>query len=225
MIYLYYRDKYEKEPLKTLFKAFIGGAFAFGATLFVVIPLDAFFSNIHEPFQKAFTEAFFVAAIPEEFFKFLFLYLFIWKDKNFNEKYDGIIYAAFVSLGFAFIENLLYVVKGGVGVGIGRAIFSVPGHALDGVIMGYYFSLARFSTENKSRFFLMSLGFAVLAHGIYDFLLMYFYNIAGINPYIALLIVIIFFVFIFKLWKIGLNKIKSHIEASVFKNADTENKS
>jgi protease PrsW len=217
MIYIYYRDKYEKEPFKTLFKAFAGGILAVIATLVVVLPLSSLSKGFEDPFTTAFTGAFLEAAIPEEFFKFIFLYWFIWKDKNFNEKFDGIVYAVFVSLGFACVENIAYVVDNGIGVGIARGILAVPGHALFGVIMGYYFSLARFTPLNKRTLLFKSLGYAILAHGLYDFLLMYGSGMADVSPLVMLLIFVLFFVFIFLLWRLGFRKIKSLVDASQFR--------
>ena len=78
--------------------------------------------------------------------KFLAFYVFFWKERNFNEKFDGIVYAVYIALGFAGIENIVYAFTGGVGVGLVRALTAVAAHALFGVVMGFYFGLAGFIT-------------------------------------------------------------------------------
>jgi RsiW-degrading membrane proteinase PrsW (M82 family) len=215
MVYMYYRDKYEKEPIKLLLKAFFGGLLAVFGTLVLSIPGRQLFDGVTDPLLKAFGDAFFVAAIPEEIAKFVFLYAIIWKQKDFNEKYDGIIYSMFLSLGFAAIENLMYVFDGGFSVGVMRAFTAVPGHALFGVTMGFYFALAKFEPRRQGYYLGKSLVSAILAHGIYDFILMYASHLASAY---TVLLVLGFLLFLLALWQDGFKKIKQHIEASPFKN-------
>jgi len=219
MIYLYYRDKYEKEPLSSLFKAFSAGVLSAILTIVVLMP----FGSLAEfktglPFVDAVKSAFLWAAIPEELFKFVCLYMFIWRDRHFNEHYDGIIYAAFVSLGFALFENFLYVFQMGMQVGISRAIITVPAHALFGVIMGFYFSLAKFNRSRVKGYLILSLLLAILAHGIFDFLLMYSSAVSRIDPTMSMVIFVLFFIFVAYLWKLGFSKIRKHIAASAIIN-------
>jgi len=223
MIYLYYRDKYEKEPLSSLTKAIAAGVLSAVLTIVVLMP----FGELAEmksglPLKDALTGAFLWAAIPEEIFKFLCLYIFIWKDRHFNEHYDGIIYAAFVSLGFAMFENFLYVFQLGMEVGIPRAIITVPAHALFGVIMGYYFSLAKFNPLRSWYYLFISLFFAILAHGIFNFLLMFSSGISQIDPAMSLVIFFVFFIFVIYLWRLGFLKIRKHLKVSKFKDAVQE---
>ncbi len=217
LLYIYFRDKYEKEPIGLLLKAFVGGLFSALATILFLSPLHSFFPEFYSVHGMAFFRAFAGAAIPEEILKFAFLYFIIWNNRNFNENFDGIVYAVFVALGFACFENVLYVTEYGAGVGIMRGIFAVPGHALDGVIMGYYFSLARFKPAKSSGYLLKSVLYPVIAHGIYDFLLFYASGIAEENHFMAGLAIIAFLIFIVALWRAGFRKIKQHVETSVFK--------
>jgi len=220
LFYIYWRDKYEREPLGLLIKAFFGGVLSAVVTVLVLwglLPLIPDFDNI---FLSSFIDAFVEAAIPEEFFKMLFLYWIIWKNKAFNEKFDGIVYAVFVSLGFACLENIFYVFSNGVAIGLLRAVLSVPAHALFGVIMGFYFSLAKFEPEYKTEYLIKALFFSILAHGIFDFLLFFISKSASENLGLALLAFVCFFVFVFILWKKGFKKIKQHSDASVFKNPE-----
>ncbi len=217
LFYIYRRDKYEKEPLGLLLKAFVGGIFSAVAVILLLSPLDGVFPAIESVINNALVNAFAWAAIPEELFKFLFLYWIIWNNRNFNENFDGIVYAVFVSLGFACLENIFYVTQHGMGVGIMRAVLSVPAHALFGVIMGYYFSIARFSHTNTALNLLKSLLYAIMAHGIYDFIIFWYVGTAEAEPLFSLILVITFIVFIVFLWRIGFRKIKHHVELSVFR--------
>ncbi len=214
LVFIYRKDKYEKEPLRLMSLAFFGGILA-GIFTLALYPVLTVVDALPEGILSAFFQSFYGAAIPEEGLKFLFLYLFIWKRKDFNEKFDGILYAVMVAMGFAGLENLLYLLDFNIQTAIGRAILSVPGHALFGVIMGYYFALARFSIGSLRRYYMWrALFFPILAHGFYNFLL---FLIPLADEYIATFISIVFIRFIFWLWQQGFEKIETHLEASLFK--------
>jgi len=117
-----------------------------------------------------FYEAFVVYGFTEELFKYAAVLLLIWKNKNFNERFDGIVYATFVSLGFAALENILYVQEYGAGVGLARALLSVPGHALFGIFMGYQLGLAKFVPAERKKRLLLAFFIPFICHGIYDYL-------------------------------------------------------
>lgn len=114
LIYFNKRDKYEKEPIRVLLRAFSGGLYA-TALLFILFFIlgtrsdSSFTSFTNNTFFSSFLDAFVSAAIPEEASKFIFLYILIWKSIHFNERFDGIIYSVYVSLGFACVENIFYV--------------------------------------------------------------------------------------------------------------------
>ncbi len=205
-LYVYFRDKYDKEPLSLLLKA-IG--------LGVVIPIpvilvERFLSNIMPPFSDiwaALYNAFIVAGFTEEFFKFLALYLLVWKSPYFNEKFDGIVYAVFVSLGFAGVENILYVFQHGETTGYIRALVSVPGHALFGVTMGFYFGIARFYNKREGVLLLKSIIFPTILHGIFDFVLM-----SGDYR-----LMVLFIPFVIYLYIDGLRKMRNLSNRSIFR--------
>ena len=159
-----------------------------------------------EGISSAAYTAFVVAGLTEEGMKFLAFYFFFWNNRNFNEKFDGIVYSVFISLGFAAIENLLYVFTGGYEVGIIRAITAVPAHALFGIVMGYYFGLAKFNDRMKPVFLLFAFLLPFLFHGLYDFLLM------GNSP-VLLSFIPLFICF----WINGFKKMTVLSDASVFK--------
>ncbi len=171
----YFTDRFDREPLRLLMKVFIWGCLSVIPTVIVERSLMAFnmFSGL---LASAFT-AFLVAGLTEEFFKREVVLRTVYKNKAFNEKLDGIIYAVFASLGFATVENIMYVAVNysyNPYVGISRGIFSVPTHVLLGVTMGYYLSLAKFSyNENFERMYLRrALVVPALLHGFFDFILM-----------------------------------------------------
>jgi len=218
--YIYYRDKYEKEPLLVLLKAFVGGLLSAIVTILVLAFTLKYFPKSENVFLASFYESFLEAGIPEEFFKFLFLYWFIWKNKAFNERFDGIVYAVFVSLGFACLENIMYVFENGVAIGLVRAVLSVPAHAFFGVVMGFYFSYAKFEPARKREILLKCLAYSMLIHGLFDFLLLYASKNASISLGLALTVFVLFFVFVFFMWKLGFRKIKQLSDASKVSDAD-----
>ena len=215
LIYIYEKDVIAKEPKSALIKAFCGGAFL---TVIAVLISHAiwtvFFYEAEEwenAFLSAFGQAFLEAALPEEFFKFLILYLFVWKSKDFDENFDGIVYAVFVSMGFACTENILYTFQNGEGTGIMRAFTAVPGHFFFAVIMGYYFSLAKFTNDTRSNL-IKSLFFPILAHGVYDMILFLMHGLSeeesDSNTALMCALFLAFFVFNFFLWRQGFRRIK-----------------
>jgi protease PrsW len=211
LIFIYYRDKYEKEPLGLLLRAIVIGAIITIPVFFIEMGLGyaVSFENI---IGNAFYQGFIVAAFTEELFKFLVFMLVIWRNRNFNEFFDGIIYAVFISLGFAAVENILYVATKGGGVGALRAFTAVPGHALFGITMGFYFGLAKFNLDKTSKYLWLAILMPILLHGLYDFLLM------GQNGWFLL----IFLGFIVYLWISGFKKMKRHSANSVFKDKKPE---
>mgnify|MGYP000164662279 CR=1 FL=1 len=172
IIYIYIKDKYEKEPKKLLLKTFLGGAVisVIATILISTIANKAFpLSDSFSLFQQ-FVKAFVVVALVEEFSKYLIVRYYAQKKEAFNEPFDGIVYAVMVSMGFAFTENILYVLDGGFYTALARAFTAVPAHATFGIIMGYYMGIAKFS-KYKIRYNLLGLLYATLFHGAYDYFL------------------------------------------------------
>lgn len=169
--YVYNRDRYEKEPVSVLIKALFIGALCVLPVLLIEGLLIRLYMGPEGISDAAYT-AFVVAGLTEEGIKFLALFLFFWRNRNFNEKFDAIVYAVFIALGFAGIENILYVFQGGYSVGIMRALTAVPAHALFGIMMGYNFGLARFNEKYRGINLFAAFAVPLIAHGAYDFLLM-----------------------------------------------------
>ncbi|WP_456376675.1 PrsW family intramembrane metalloprotease [Lutibacter sp.] len=193
IIYIYIKDKFEKESKKLLFYTFLFGAILsilISSILYVIY--DSFLPKADEfSVFDQFIKAFFVVALIEEFSKYIVVRYYNQPKKDFNEPFDGIVYAVMVSMGFAAVENIFYVFEGGIGVALLRALTAIPAHATFGIIMGYFMGIAKFST-NKRKWNLIGLSLAILAHGTYDFFL--FINfIPGISigAFISLLLGII----------------------------------
>jgi RsiW-degrading membrane proteinase PrsW (M82 family) len=170
-IYVYFRDKYEKEPLGLLLTALAAGALVVIPIIFVERYLMSIMPSMGKVGTAAY-QAFLVAGTTEELFKYLALLLLIWRSPSFNEQFDGIVYAVFVSLGFAAVENVMYVMEGGYQTAVLRAVTAVPAHALFGVTMGYYLGIARRYRELRRDYIRRALIIPILLHGIYDFILM-----------------------------------------------------
>ncbi len=210
--YIYRRDKYQKEPVKELLKAFGLGILSIPVSLFISTPLELLgvFTTAPETFWGAVSVSFFGAAIPEEIAKFLMLWLLVRKNRCFDEKTDGIVYASIVSLGFAAIENILYLLSNydsWVSVGATRALFSVPGHFFFGVLMGYYYSLYRFCPQESKWYKWLILGAPILAHGLFDTVLF----VTNVLPSLSLILTIAFVILCNSLRKYASRSVSEHL--------------
>ncbi|MDL4840780.1 glutamic-type intramembrane protease PrsW [Aquibacillus rhizosphaerae] len=166
MSFFYLKDRFNSEPITSVLKTFIYGALLVFPIMFIQ------YAFIEEGIgQTPYIRSFILSGLLEEFFKwFIFLYT-VYKYTEFNSLYDGITYSVSISLGFATVENILYLVGHGVELAFSRALFPVSSHALFGVIMGYYLGKARYSKSGSNLNIILALFFPVLLHGIYDFIL------------------------------------------------------
>ena len=154
--YIYHKDKKSPEPTGQLVKAFFYGILSVPLSLCISIPLGliGLYPTEATSILGSVSAAFFGAAIPEEIAKFFMLWLLLRKNPYFDEKMDGIVYAVCVSLVFAALENIMYLFTNAesyVSVGIARAIFAVSGHFCFGILMGYYYSLAKFYPKTPTK--------------------------------------------------------------------------
>ncbi len=141
-----------------------------------------------------------VVALSEEGSKYLLLRKKTWNNENFNCKYDAVVYAVAVSLGFALWENILYVFRYGLSVALTRAITAIPGHCSFGVFMGLWYGEEREHTvygerarATMSR--ILTLVFPTLLHGTYDFLCTYAEDWKGTITFVVFTILLFFFSF------------------------------
>lgn len=200
-IYVFKKDRLEKEPKGLLFRLLLFGA------LFSFIP--ALLEGIGDNFLARFfrsknglyylLEAFFVVGLSEEGFKRFILRRRTWNNRSFNCSFDAIVYATYVSLGFALLENILYVfgysVYRSFSVGLLRAVTAIPAHFFNGVFMGLYYGRAkecqiRCDVSGMKRNQRLSLWVPVLLHGTYDALAFFSSyldsNVAGCAFYVFL---------------------------------------
>lgn len=193
IIYIYIKDKYEKEPKLLLLKTLLLGAIV---SIIITVLLSVIFGKIlplseNYSILREFIRAFFAVALIEEFSKYIIVRYYNQPKKEFNEPFDGIVYAVMVSMGFALTENIMYVFDGGITTALARAFTAVPAHATFGVLMGYFMGKAKFS--NKKRLLnILGLLLATLFHGAYDFFL-FINSIPGIwiGAFVSLIIGII----------------------------------
>lgn len=172
---IYLTDRSDREPAYLLIITYLLGALMVIPSIVVEELLIKL--NVFTGIGKALFNAFIVASLTEEFFKRLVVLKVPYRTSYFNEKLDGIVYGVFAALGFATVENIMYVVFAYTNnpfIGLYRGIFSVPAHGVFGITMGYYLSLAKFNTDEKGKKsnLAKSLFIPVILHGIFDFILM-----------------------------------------------------
>lgn len=203
LLYYVYSKDFNPEPKRMIYKGFFYGCLSVFVSTLISGPLMklGFFVSQPSSFAEALQTSFFGAAIPEESAKLLMLWLLLRHSPEFDERYDGMVYAAAVGLGFACLENLMYVVSAGAGwfqVSVTRAIFAVPGHFAFAIVMGYYFSRNHFDSRKITEFDRIKVWlFPVLLHGIYDTLAFS----AELSPAYSGLITILLIWFCYRLFK------------------------
>src|SRR5688572_21544554 len=169
MIYIYLKDKHEREPLSLLLISFVYGMISTLVTLFISWPVDVLVTLRNEDYIHQAFSAFLKVGLVEEFSKFLFVRFVLFPNKNFNEPFDGIVYAVMVSMGFATLENVVYVSRYGFETGLLRMVTAVPAHATFGVMMGYFLGRAKFTHQRQVYLSLVALFVATFFHGVYDY--------------------------------------------------------
>ena len=179
LVFIYLRDKNEKEPIGFLILLFIAGMStvvpAFIAEVVGELVLGAIFPD--ESVAKSYIIAIALVGPVEEMGKYVILWAITWKNKHFDYSYDAIVYAVFVSLGFAAVENIGYVVNNGLSTAIMRMFTAVPGHACFAVFMGFFYSKAKYASVTGKRseqvkYTALSMIVPILIHGIYDAIVM-----------------------------------------------------
>ena len=212
IVHIYNRDKWQKEPPKQLFKAFVYGV----GSAMIVLLLPAFGLVSSTPgtdISAQIGNAFRTAAIPEEMAKLFMLWLFLRKCKEFDEHMDAVVYAVCVGMGFAATENILYLFSNlnhWLSTGIMRALISVPAHYFFAIIMGYYYSLAHFRIgKNRTVDALSALLVPVVAHGIFDALLF----VSAMSESLAGILTLVFIIGFFFLRKYASSRVDRILES------------
>jgi RsiW-degrading membrane proteinase PrsW (M82 family) len=206
--YVYNKDR-NKEPNKLLTKFFVAGIGSALIAIVISLIIDLIFPNFTSSTSFAYfpinlISVFIGIALVEESSKFIMVYKIGYNNREFDELYDMIVYAVFVSMGFATFENILYVLgKASFTTGIIRALTAVPGHAAYAVFMGYYLSLAKLCHLNKrddlsKKNIIKALLIPTCLHGIYDFCVL------SQNW----ILIICFFIFVIALFVVAIQKLK-----------------
>lgn len=180
LLLVYFSDA-NPEPRGVVLTTFILGVLSVIPVIVVAVPALIFLvpvltvgEGLTANLTRSTGMAFLSAAIPEEFFKWLVVVLYCARHKEFDEPMDGLVYGSIASLGFATLENVVYVSLGevkahaGLWLAIIRGFTAVPMHACLGAIMGYFVGQARFATSGKALLYLLSLVVPIFFHGVYD---------------------------------------------------------
>jgi protease PrsW len=169
--YRYYsQDIYKKEPWEVLSKTFLWGCASIIPAAIIEMQLPEGDKN---DLASSLISNFIYIGLVEELAKFFVLRFYTWRNEHFDEVMDGIVYGAMAGSGFATFENVFYVMENGFGIGVIRALISVPSHILEGAIIGYWLARYKFADGTIFEFLVKGLGFAVVAHGFFDFVLTY----------------------------------------------------
>lgn len=176
MVYMYKKDRAEKESPRLLFRlVMLGVVSTFLAVVTETLGMNLLAGMSMSKMTYSLVENFVVVAFSEECFKYIVMKRATWKNPEFNCSFDAVVYAVFVSLGFALWENIGYTYSYGLSTAIVRAFTSIPGHATFGIYMGAYYGLAKLAElEGKQalskRYRIFAVLVPVLLHGAYDFL-------------------------------------------------------
>lgn len=203
LAYFYLKDRYETEPIRNVLRMFILGALLVFPTMVLQRSFVLGFG------ENPIAYSFIYSSLLEEFLKWFIVFFVIYKHQDFNEPYDGIVYATAVALGFATLENVIYAVlfEPAVSSLLMRAFLPVSGHALFGVMMGYHLGKAKFSRTRQRKHLATSLIMPVFYHGLFD------YIILDAKPYWLLLMVPL----MFHLWTKCLKKVNRANDSSPFR--------
>ena len=221
-LYIWRKDQ-QSEPTPWLVKAVLYGVgICIPVAIVESVISAALFGETGQPTSLIGTtvEAFLVAAVPEETGKLLVLWMLLRRNPYFDEHFDGIVYAVSVSLGFAAIENVFYIV-GSEGdwfsIAVSRALLAVPGHYAFAVFMGFYYSLWHF-TGRPRRYAVLMLLVPVVAHGVYDAL-----ALSGqVNEYVGGVCFFILLFFCVKMHKRAQQKVLAHLQHDSEQGSDYE---
>jgi protease PrsW len=166
--FFYFRDGYP-EPPRVVFMTFLLGVLAVAPIWgYIQLHYYAFGELTFEPYLKGLYRAFTLAALPEEICKYAILMFFVRRHSAFDEPMDGLVYGSAASLGFATLENMIYVDAGGWATAITRATTAVPLHAMLGAIMGDYIARAKFDPTRRRSLLIRAFVYPLILHGMYN---------------------------------------------------------
>lgn len=196
LLYIYRKDRIQPEPIINLIKGIIYGI----GSCFIVFAYAELVGSGDE--LNGIEDAFIMAAIPEECAKLLMLWLLVRHMKEFDEPFDGIVYAVCIGMGFAGFENILYLIENSdslLSVGVMRGISAVPGHFSFAVAMGYYYSAVKFGSErHRTTNRVLTLVAPIILHGIYDSLLSLPEDVMGLAMIVWVVFCVCMFIYAHK---------------------------
>lgn len=171
-IFIYFKDRYNKEPLGLLLMSFILGMLSIVPAVIIQLASGLSIERLGgSSIVSVAISAYIVVALSEEGSKFLALRFYAYPKRAFDDPFDGIIYSVMVGMGFATLENIGYVLQHGIGTGITRMFLSVPAHGTFAVLMGYHVGLAKFHPAKRSYYYFLAILWPVIFHGTFDFFL------------------------------------------------------
>ena len=177
LLQVYRADRLEKEPTGLLISLLVFGVIATALAIVTETIGENILLSVFDETDLGYLilSNFIVVALSEEGFKLLLLRWRTWRSPNFNCQFDGVVYAVFVSLGFALWENISYVLMYGLSTALVRAVTAVPGHACFGVFMGVWYGLAKRlhgqGKDGASKLCrVLALLLSAFLHGCYDYI-------------------------------------------------------
>ncbi len=188
ILFFYHQDKYEKEPIKLVAITFLAGCLSVIPALVVELVLEKAitFNLPFSPFRILVMMI--MVGFTEEICKFIAVKKAAYDTPDFNEPMDGIVYSVTAAMGFAFVENIMYMLKfratsgllGAYSIGVLRALYSMFAHATFGVIMGSYLGRAKFEKDKTISLFVKGIVLAALVHTLFNFTLAINNNALGV---------------------------------------------
>jgi protease PrsW len=201
-LYIFLKDRFNREPHLNLLVCFLLGCLS-------IIPAIIIQLLTVKPAERLMGEgilytavfAYLIVGVSEEWSKYIMLRSYAYPRKSFDEPFDGIVYSVMIGMGFATVENILYVQQHGLGTAIVRMFLSVPAHATFAVLMGYFAGKAKFKPGRRKYYLFIGIFWAAFFHGTYDFFLFLQGN-ASVNKYLSdsLLFIGAVASFIFAIW-------------------------
>ncbi|MCF0130255.1 MAG: PrsW family intramembrane metalloprotease [Pseudobutyrivibrio sp.] len=202
LFYVYKLDKVEPEPFRLLAKTFLFGVISTVPAIVIEFLGDFICEGLSSSMiDYLVLEYLLLVPITEEFCKRFFVKLAVWESKEFDYTFDAIVYCVFGSMGFACLENILYVYQYGLSTGLLRAVTSIPGHAIFGLYMGIFLGKAKVAyadgdLKHYKYNYTKSLFIPVLLHGLYDYIV----SLAGEAESIIIYAVWIFYIIMMDVW-------------------------
>jgi RsiW-degrading membrane proteinase PrsW (M82 family) len=210
-LYIFLKDRFNREPHLNLLICFLLGCLSvLPAILIQLLTVKPVERLMGEGILYTAVFAYLIVGFSEEWSKYIMLRSYAYPRKSFDEPFDGIVYSVMIGMGFATVENILYVQQHGLGTAVVRMFLSVPAHATFAVLMGYFAGKAKFKPERRKFYLFTGIFWAAFFHGTYDFFLFLQGNPA-VNKYLSdsLLFVGAVGSFIFAVW-LSKKAIKEH---------------